>query len=87
MDEQTFNQGEWNLLYMQISRRFLMIMRSGMERVSVVSKWRVRGQSDLWTLTSFGNTFPVNNNESYLRGRYDVIWQHLTKYSDDSSIV
>ena len=34
----------------------------------VVRKWPVRTQSDLWTLTSFGNTFPVNNDESYLRG-------------------
>ena len=48
----------------------------------------------LVTLDVIGNTFPANNDESYLRRRKDIIWHHycvggmtqlakLTKNSDD----
>ena len=31
----------------------------------------------LMTPGVIGNTFPVNNDKSYSRGRDDVIWQHM----------
>ena len=39
----------------------------------------VRTQSYLWILTSFGNTFSVNNDESYLRGQDDSFGNTLLK--------
>ena len=43
----------------------------------VVRKWVVLRQSDLWTLTSFGNTFPCKQRRVIFAWAGWLIWEHL----------
>ena len=43
----------------------------------VVRKWGIRRQSDLWTLTSFGNTFSCKQRWVIHAWAGWLIWQHL----------
>ena len=66
---------------------------------TIVKKWWFCAKVIFGPLRNLNRLFHINNNESYLRGQNDVIWQHycvngmthlttpVINYSDDSSNV